>query len=194
MKYTALSEHLHQLREKLTRGAKPPGYRMSAMDIWLCALKSDLNNISDIRVLIDILPPGFEGLFVRFRENDKEKVIIATGQNLSHARQEFVISKELMHCWSPPNSRVNSPDRAKALAEALSLSSPISAATFKDVQADRAAIMAAAEVILPHYILEKAIAEGISLDEIASRHNIDIEIAKEICPHYTLNARKNGHL
>lgn len=144
--------------------------------------------------LIDVLPPSFEGLFLRFRKSGEEKVIIATSQNLSHARQEFVISKELMHCWSPANSRVNSPDRAKKLAEALSLSSPVSPATFKDVQADQAAIMAAAEVILPHYVLEKEIAENIPLEETASRHNIDIEIAKIICPHYTLNARKNGHL
>lgn len=57
MKNSELSEHLHQLRAEFTRGAKPAGYRMSAMDIWLCALKSKLNDVTDIRVLIDVLPP-----------------------------------------------------------------------------------------------------------------------------------------
>lgn len=194
MKFTELSEHLHSLRARLTRGAKQPGYRMSAMDIWLCALKSDLNKISDIRVLIDTLPPGFEGLFLRLREGSEEKVIIATGKHLSHARQEYVISKELMHCWSSSDSWVNNPERARKLAEGLSLSAPISPETFKDVKSDRDANNAAAEVILPHYVIEKEIAEQIPLEETASRHNLDIEIAKIICPHYTLKARKQGSL
>lgn len=202
MKFTELSEHLHELRHKRSNGAIAKGYMMSAMDIWRGALESDLNTIADIRVLIDTLPPGFEGLFIRFKqkkhEHSKQKkhenVIIATGIGLSRARQRFVIAKELMHCWSPKPSYVSEAEAAAKLALALTLSSTIDENTLKDVKADRAAQTAAAEVILPHYVIEKDIRDEISLEEMASRHNLDMEIAREICPHYTLTARKTGTL
>ncbi|MFT8471389.1 hypothetical protein [Acetobacter persici] len=194
MKFTDLSEHLHELRATRTNNAMVKGRMMSAMDIWQGALDSDRNNVKDIRVLIDTLPPGFEGIFLRYSQKNEEKVIIATGIGLSHPRQRFVIAKELMHCWSPKDSYVGDPKIASDLALALTYKTTIDASMLKIVQADRAAITAAAEVILPHYVIEKEIREGISLEETASRHNLDMEIAREICPHYTLAARKNGYL
>lgn len=194
MKFTELSEHLHELRFQRTNGAIAKGNMMPVMDIWKGALDSDQNTVSDIKVLIDILPAGFEGLFLRCNQGGQERVIIATGIGLSKARQRFVIAKELMHCWSPKSTYVSDQQEIARLALGLTFAGTVDEQTLKAVQADRAGITAAAEVILPHYVLEKDIREELPMEEIASRHNLDIEIAREICQHYMLDARKNGSL
>lgn len=194
MKFTDLSDHLHELREQRTKGALSRGRMMPVMDIWQGALDSPLTTVNDIRLKIGALPLGFEAGFVRFKHGDKDCVIIATGEGLSRARMSFVVAKELMHCWSPKSTYVANPESAGKLAQALCYTTTVDQDTLKLVHSDKAAFMAAAEVILPHYTLAKDFALGIPIEEIASRHSLSIEIAREICAPQTMNIRKSGSL
>lgn len=191
MRFIELSEYLHQLRfEQSGRGI---GYRMTAMEIWTLAQNCKKNGITKVFVKEACLPPSFDGTFARMTSEagDGDICYIFINEELDNHWKEFVIAKELMHCWSPGKTYIGEPDKAANLVEALTARSGKYTAA---VAADAGAIVAAAEVILPHYTLERDFARELPLEEIASRHNLHPDVAKTICSIDLMNMRKSGCL
>ncbi|WP_156477999.1 hypothetical protein [Acetobacter malorum] len=191
MLFTELSEYLHRLRfEKCGRAI---GYRMTAMEIWDLALACKRNGITKIYVKETVLPPSFDGTFVRMtsEKGDGDVCYVYLNENLPSHWKEFVIAKELMHCWSPGKTYIGEPERAGQLVQALTTTSGKYTAS---VAADVGAIVAAAEVMLPIYTLERDLAKSLSTEEIASRHNLHPDVAKTICSIELMHMRKNGCL
>jgi hypothetical protein len=191
MKHTDLADHIHNLR--LKRSGRPVGSAMRVMEVWNAAEECELNGISKIYLKLTELPRPFDGLFVRQRHLSTG-VSIATvyiDNRLPKHWQEFVAIKEMMHCWSPESTYVGSPAEVKSLVEAMSSKKMRYS---QSVAADNNAIIAAAEVILPHYRVEEMVAQGLDYREIAHRQGLHQDVAELICSIEILSLRKNGSL
>ena len=191
MKILELSQYLHQLRYTQTKRAI--GYRMTAMEIWSLAQLCPKNGINEILVKDADLPAPFDGMFVRLanKSGEGDRAVIFVRRSLALHWKEFVIAKELMHCWSPGESYVTNSSRAKSLVAAFTGKAKKYTAL---VAGDSMAVVAAAEVMLPLFTLERDFAKEIPLEEIAHRHNLHIEVAEMICSLELIWHRKNGSL
>jgi hypothetical protein len=166
---------------------------MTVSEVWSAAIDCPNNGISEVIVKEANLPTPFDGLFARMSDagGTREKAVIYVRRNLEAHWQEFVAVKEMMHCWSPGKTYVGTTQNAKHLVSAL-----VNRAGkyTSSAAADDNAIFAAAEVMLPHYTLERHIAQETEVAEIALQHNLHHDIADMICRIELLPRRKNGHL
>lgn len=190
MKFSELSQHIHELRYEAT--GRAIGRGMRCMEVWSAALKCPKNGVDAIRYYEADLPEPVHGVFSRLDHKDGTTyAVIYVQKTLDQHWKEFITIKELMHCWSPGDTRVATREASRLLVKALTTKQgPYT----PNVAADSAAVFAAAEVILPHYTVERHIAEGIDFEEIAVRHGLHPAITKMICQHEVLQARKNGSL
>lgn len=190
MKFSDLSQHIHELRYEATGRAIGRGMRCS--EVWSAAIKCPKNGVDAIRYYETDLPKPFHGVFSRLDHEDGTTIgVIYVQKTLDQHWKEFIIIKELMHCWSPGDTRVGTGDSSRLLVKALTTKQgPYT----PNVAADSAAVFAAAEVILPHYTVERHIAEGIDFIEIANRQGLHSEIVEMICRQDVLQLRKNGSL
>lgn len=191
MKYVDLSQHLHELRFKRT--GRAIGAAMSLMEVWNAAIDCHLNGISEIRYYETSLPRPFDGLFVRMVKSDQSSTIgvIYVDKNQPKHWREFAAIKELMHCWSPGKTYVGTPEEAKNLIDALNTQT----GRYSSIAAsDEGAVHAAAEVMLPHYTVERHLGLGHDYQQIAASHGLHPEVAQMICRFDLLHKRKNGNL
>lgn len=188
MKYSELSQHIHELRYAAT--GRAIGRGMSFTEVWSAAIACPKNGVDDIRYYETNLPKPFHGLFARLEhENGKTIVAIYVHEKLDQHWKEFVATKELMHCWSPGETRVGTLEASKQLVTSLiTKQGPYT----PNAMADDAAVHAAAEVILPHYTAERHLEQGHDFAQIAFSHGLNQEIVEMICRHDMLQIRKNG--
>lgn len=188
MSYAEFSDYLHQLRA--ARTGRPRGAAMRLAEVWNCAIDCKRNGISEIRYHeTENLPSGFDGAFVRLDSVAKDRSIAAiyVDRNLPAHWKEFVAIKEMMHCWSPGHTFVGDATQVRELVHGLTRGkfTPV-------VAADSSAVLAAAEVILPHYKIEHQLAVGQSYAQIAHTHGLHPEVVEEISRFDLLHLRKNG--
>jgi hypothetical protein len=165
---------------------------MVVSEVWDCVLSSDKTSIDRIDVHITDLPKPVDGMFARVATPGlPEQEIAAVFVNISlpvHWR-DFIIIKEMMHCFTPMTGYCSTPKDAKGVLNVLVQRG---GRYTLNVAADDAGILAAAEVILPHKIIESLLAVGQDTDQIATRHGLHPEIVKEICRVDIMHYRKNG--
>ncbi|WP_339646426.1 hypothetical protein [Jannaschia helgolandensis] len=191
MKYTDLSQHLHLLRKK--QNGRQVGVAMRVHEVWDAVVASDLTSIDTLKLYTAELPRPFDGLFVRMASEDgsREMAVIYVHKHLDKHWKEFVVIKEMMHCFTPGTRYTISPKDAAQLAEAKSTQG---GRYTPAVAADDGGILAAAEVILPSYTVERLMAAGQNLQQIAHHHGLHDEIVQQICRVEMLHQRKNGSL
>ncbi|WP_028710999.1 hypothetical protein [Paracoccus pantotrophus] len=190
MRFVELAEHLHNLR--LEKSGRPAGAAMTVSEVWNGVYASSKTSISELRYYEAELPRPFDGMFVRLRADDEsERALILVHKHLPKHWKEFAAIKEMMHCWSPPQTFVGSPESVKKLVSALC---DKKGRYTPSVAADSGAILAAGEVILPHYRVERHIEQGHDAAAIANAHGLHPEVAELICRLDFLHHRKNGSL
>ena len=189
MKYVDLSQHLHELRAAKT--GRPIGASMLLSEVWTAALDCPRNGISEIRYFETDLPTPFDGAFFRLRNDSLEIAAIYVQKDHDLHWREFIAIKELMHCWSPHKTYVGTPQAAKDLVSALTRKN---GPYMPNVAEDNGAVLAAAEVILPHSTARWHLDRGHDTKQIAASQNLHIDVVDMICRHDILAARLNGSL
>lgn len=189
MKYTELSQHLHLLRHTAT--GRPVGAAMRASEVWSAIAASNQTSIEEIRFFEAELPRPCDGLFARMLnpETGREMAVIYIRKSLEKHWKEFVAIKEMMHCFTPGAKYISGPKEAASLVEALASRSPRYTPA---VAADDGAILAAAEVMLPHYTVERLIQAGQDLAQVAHHHGLHVDVVQEVCRLDFIYHRKNG--
>ena len=189
MKVVELSQHLHKLRE--ARSGRSRGAAMTAMEVWACVCESQLTDIHDLLYFDRNLHRPVDGLFARLAVpgSPKQFGVIVTNKALPRHWKEFVAIKEMMHCWSSKETFNDTPAVAADLMGALVNKAGRYTVS---VAADRAAILAAAEVILPHEKVQWHLDQGHDHAQIAASHGLHPEIVSLICQFDVLHARRNG--
>jgi hypothetical protein len=189
MKVVELSQHLHKLRE--ARSGRPRGAAMTAMEVWACVPESQLTDIQNLLYFDRDLPRPVDGLFARLAVGDdpNQYGVIVTNKGLPRHWKEFVAIKEMMHCWSSKDTFNDTPSVASDLMSALVNKAGRYTVS---VVADRAAILAAAEVILPHEKVQWHLDQGHDHTQIAASHGLHPDVASLICQFDVLHARRNG--
>jgi len=189
LKYTDLSQHLHLLRHNAT--GRPVGAAMSVVEVWNAIIASELTSIEEIRFFEAELPSPCDGLFTRLlnSKDGNEVAAVYVRKDLDKHWKEFVAIKEMMHCFTPGSKYINGPKDAAGLVEALASRSPRYTPA---VAADDGAILAAAEVILPHYTVERLMQAGQDLTQIAHHHGLHVDVVQQICRLDFIHHRKNG--
>lgn len=198
MKFTDLSKHLRQLREDRT--GRPPTAAMRVMEIWQAALDCQTNGISRILYNEARLPSPLLGSFFRLRQagqGDIADIYVhkpfpgSNKRRLDPHWKEFVIIKELMHCWSPEKTYVGTPAAAADLLSDLNTpSGPFSMVA----KSDHVALLAAAEVILPGAQVRRALHQGKDSTQIGAEHGLHPAVAAYICRHDIIEERIRGSL
>lgn len=190
MRFSELSQHIHELRYEATGRAIGRGMRCS--EVWSAAISCPKNGVDEIRYYEANLPAPFHGIFARLDHADGRTIaVIYVEKTLDQHWKEFITIKELMHCWSPGETRVGTLESSRQLVKALTTKQgPYT----PNVAADSAAVFAAAEVILPHYTVERHLSAGNDFAEIAHQQGLHHEIVDMICRHDVLQTRKNGSL
>ena len=191
MKYADLAQHLHELRA--ARTGRPVGAAMALAEVWESILQSNRTGVAEILYYEAELPRPFDGLFARLVSEDDSREIAAVfvHKGLDPHWKQFVATKEMMHCYTPGKSYTGTPGDAKNLVEALCSKS---GRYVQSVAADNSAILAAAEVILPHFTVERHLKIGHDPAQIAAHHGLHPDIAEMICRFDLLQHRKNGEL
>lgn len=191
MKFVDLSQHLHELRYK--RSGRTIGAAMSVVEVWNGAIDCPLNGISELRYYESDLPRPFDGLFARMENADGTKAVgvIYVHRDLPRHWKEFVAIKEMMHCWSPGKTYVGTPRDAERLVNALNSKKGRYSAI---AASDTGAVLAAAEVILPHHKVEWHIGREHDYMQIAAHHGLHPDVVEMICSFEVLQQRKNGTL
>ena len=191
MKYVELAQHLHELRS--ARSGRSVGAAMSVSEVWVSILESNKTGASEILYYETPLPRPFDGLFARLVSEDESKEIgvVWVHNGLDRHWKEFVAVKEMMHCFTQGASYTGTPSDAKNLVEALCSKTGRYAPS---VAADNSAILAAAEVILPHFTVERHLKLGHDTAQIAASHGLHPDVAEMICRFDLLHNRKNGEL
>lgn len=193
MKIVELSKHLRDLR--IVRTGRPVTAAMRVLEVWQGALDCDTNGISEIFYYETSLPSPLLGFFSRLKMDgagDRATIFVHRPHGKSIKRRlephwkEFVIIKELMHCWSPQSSFVGTPKKA---AELLSDLNTPSGPFGTMAKADYIALLAAAEVILPSKQIRADLARGKDFQQIGHEHGLHPDVAKYICQHDVLEAR-----
>lgn len=198
MKFVELSSHLRKLRQDKT--GRAPSAAMRVMEVWQAAIACQVNGISDIFYNETKLPAPLLGFFSRMRNADGREVAdifvhrphpSSTKRRLAPHWKEFVIIKELMHCWSPSSTYVGSPDAAAELINTLNTpSGPFGAMAASDYMA----LLAAAEVIMPCSQIKAAMEKGKDSDQLAHEQGVHTEIMGYICRHDIMEQRLDGSL
>jgi len=198
LKITDLAQHLHQLRHN--RSGRAVGSGMHVSEVWTAILESENTSIDQIDVHIRALPRPVDGFFARLvipgrpelhDAAETEVAAVYVHDVLPQHWRDFIIVKEMMHCFTPMDGYCSTPEDAKLLLQALVKKG---GRYTLNVAADNAGIIAAAEVILPHKTVESHFAQGLSMEEIAHRHGLHVEIVSEICRVDIMHLRKNGTL
>lgn len=192
MKFVELSQHLRELRFR--RSGREMHSAMTAIEVWKGALECHHNGVGEIILKKARLPRPFDGMFVRLKKLEQtapDLGVVFLSESVPSHWVEFVVIKELMHCWSPDNTFVGDPDEVAQLVTALNMRSTRYTA---NVASDLLAIQAAAEVILPHYVVDRALNTGVEIVELGHRHGLHPEVAQLICRHDILSHRRNGRL
>lgn len=190
LKITDLSQHLHLIRHN--KSGRAIGNAMGVSEVWNCILDSDKTSIDQIDVHIEALPRPVDGMFARIVEkNDPEREIAAVyvSNQLPNHWRDFIIIKEMMHCFTPMTGYCSTPKAAKNVLNDLVIRG---GRYTLNVAADDAGILAAAEVILPHKTVEALIAVGQDTDQIAVRHGLHPDVVREICRVDIMFKRKNS--
>lgn len=197
MKFVDLSQHLRQLRSDAA-GRNVNG-AMNAMQVWQAAEMCPKNGISKVYYNETRMPAPLLGFFARMRGKDGEgdiaDIYVHRPHPHAHKRRlephwkEFVIIKELMHCWSPESTYVGTPAQAAELLTTLNSSGPFGAMAISD----HIAILAAAEVIMPCAVIKNALASGKELAQLAHEQGLHPEIMAYIGQHDMLD-REDGCL
>lgn len=175
MKIAELTSYIHSMHCKIS--GHPQQTRMTWNQLWNVALACPKNKISNIKLSYQYdLPSFLEGAFFRVANSDGSFTArVLLDRAIRHtARHEFVLVKELMHCWSEPSSWVKDPDAAKELLSNLYHRHPLS----KDSFTDYLGLIAAANVMLPHEALYQEIRQGHTAHQIANLHNMEEEVVK----------------
>ena len=192
MKISELAQHLHQLRHN--RSGRAIGSSMMVAEVWAAILESNKTSIDRIDVHIETLPRPVDGMFARVvlpGEPEQEIGAVYVHDDLPTHWRDFIIVKEMMHCFTPMDRYCSTPEDAAKLLQALVKHG---GRYTLNVAADDADIVAAAEVILPHKTVESLQAEGLDTKEIANPHGLHPEIVSEICRVDIMHYRKNGTL
>lgn len=192
MKITELAQHLHQLRHN--KSGRAVGNGMNVSEVWECILLSNKTSIDRIDVHIEDLPSPIDGSFARIvlsGGSEEEIAAVYVNKDLPKHWRDFVIIKEMMHCFTPMEGYSSTPDDAKMLLNALVKRG---GRYTLNVAADDAGILAAAEVILPHKTVEALQAVDQDADQIATRHGLHPDIVREICRVDIMHYRKNGSI
>ena len=189
LKYTDLSQHLHLLRHEAT--SRPVGAAMRVSEVWSAIVASNMTSIEEIRFFEADLPRPCDGLFARMlnSETGNEVAVIYVHKTLDKHWKEFVAIKEMMHCFTPGAKYINGPKDAAGLVEALASRSPRYTPA---VAADDGAILAAAEVMLPHYTVERLTQAGQDLAQVAHHHGLHVDVVQQVCRVDFIHHRKNG--
>ncbi len=166
---------------------------MRMAEVWQSVLDSPKTPITEIRYYKAALPTPLDGLFARLGKVDGTGEIAAVyvDSELPPHWGEFVAVKEMMHCFTPGKHYTGTPSDASNLVEALCKTSGRYGAS---VAADNSAILAAAEVILPHYTVERYLKSGMDVAAIAAAQDLHPEVAEMICRFDMLQSRKNGEI
>ncbi|WP_370213442.1 hypothetical protein [Roseovarius sp.] len=190
MKFSELAQHIHELRYEASGRAIGRGMRYG--EVLGAALNCPKNGVDKVFYYETKLPEPMHGVFSRLdHESGETWAAIYVQRHLDEHWREFVAIKELMHCWSPGTTRVATEQASRQLVEALTTKQ---GRYTPNVAADSAAVFAAAEVILPHYTVERHLAENLDTAEIAHRHGLHVDIVEMICRHEVLQARKRGSM
>ncbi len=195
MKFVELATHLRALRQN-----RPPEAAMSVMEVWSAAIACPLNGVSQVVLNEARLPSPLLGFFSRLQSQGKGD-IAAIYVHKPHPKQhkrrmekhwiEFVIIKELMHCWSPVATYVGTPKGAADLLTSLNTpSGPFGA----PAKSDYMAILAAAEVIMPWSQIADAQRRGKDLIQLGHEHGLHPHIMGYISQHDMMENRKTGSL
>lgn len=170
------------------------------MEVWKGALECPKNGITEIFCNDARLPAPVYGAFFRLNGPDGSSVAdiyLHRPRDDSNKRRlpahwrEFMLIKELMHCWSPPETFVGTPDKAAELLTDLNtLSGPFGSMA----QSDIIAVLAAAEVVLPYELCRHEMGRGKEPEQIGHEQSIHPAIAAYICRHDILEWRKDGCL
>ncbi|MCE2747366.1 MAG: hypothetical protein LW715_00875 [Rhodobacter sp.] len=199
MKFVELGKHLRKLRHEAT--GRSPLAAMSAMEVWQAAIRCPDNGISTIYYNETRLPAPLLGTFVRLRGPQKGADIAYIYVHRPHHQspkrrlaphwKEFVIIKELMHCWSPEATYTDTSAKAAELLTTLNTpSGPFGAMAV----ADYMALLAAAEVIMPCDLIQEKLAAGKDANQLAHEQGLHPEVMAYICRHDILGQRVNGSL
>ncbi|NDV48690.1 hypothetical protein [Salipiger sp. PrR003] len=195
MKITELSQHLHQLRHN--RSGRAIGSAMNVSEVWNAVLESDETSIDRLDIHIEDLPRPVDGMFARVvipgeaGAPDQEIGAVYVHNDLPLHWRDFIIIKEMMHCFTPMTRYCSTPHDAGQVLQALVQRG---GRYTLNVAADDVGILAAAEVILPHKTVESLLAANLDCNEIAARHGLHPEIVEEICRYDIVQWRKNGDL
>ena len=167
---------------------------MTVGEVWESVLQSDKTSIDRIDVHVEALPRPVDGMFSRLvlpGTPEQEIAAVYVHNALPTHWKEFIIVKEMMHCFTPMDGYCSTPEDATQLLTALVQRG---GRYTLNVAADDAGIVAAAEVILPHKTVESLQALGLGSEEIAHRHGLHPDIVAEICRVDIMHYRKNGKL
>lgn len=191
MKITDLSQHLHELRA--AKSCRSIGAAMNANEVMVAALDCPTNGIGRVFYHETRLPKGFDGMFFRLSATDESSDIasIYIDSDLPRHWREFAAIKELMHCWSPGKTYNRTPAEGRALLDSFRKSGVRYSHL---VASDSVAILAAAEVILPHYTVERHLGQGHDVAQIAASHGLHPEVAELICRFDCLQLRQKAEM
>lgn len=199
MKFVQLGQHLRRLRQEQT--GRGPFSAMRVMEVWDAAIRCPDNGISRIFYNETRLPAPLLGFFARLRNDELGENIADIYVHRPHPHsnkrrlephwKEFVIVKELMHCWSPAGTYVGTPEKAAELLTTLNTpSGPFGAMAV----ADYMALLAAAEVIMPCAMIRHELKLGKEINQIAHEQGLHPEIMAYICRHDIMDQRLDGGL
>jgi len=169
------------------------------MEVWDAAIACPNNGITQIYYSETKLPApglGFFARMIRNGEGDTAEIFThrphpsSQKRRLSQHWKEFVIIKELMHCWSPRLTYVGDPSAAADLLTDLNTLSPVGAVAISDL----GALLAAAEVIMPCWLIKEMIAKGKTVPQIAAEQGLHPDVMAAICRHDLMEQRLTGSL
>ena len=164
---------------------------MRVQEIWSAVEESTLTSIGKIFLSIENLERPVDGMFVRLANlgDGPDMAHIFIHRELPAHWREFVAVKEIMHCFTPPEKFASTPLAVSQLFDELS---DVDMPYTPRIAADDDGILAAAEMILPHNIVESMIAAGMEMEQIAIHHGLHPDVVKFICRLDIIHARKNG--
>lgn len=189
MKFSHVSEQLR--KQRAAKSGRSMNAAMRVQEIWNEVEETSLSPIGKIFLSIERLERPIDGMFVRLVNlaDGPDRAHIFVHAELPDHWQEFVAVKEIMHCFTPPEKFASTPLAVSQLFDELSNDDmPYS----PRIAADDDGILAAAEMILPHNVVEPMIAEGMDHDQIAVHHGLHPDVVKFICRMDIIHMRKNG--
>lgn len=198
MKFVDLGLHLRELRSAAA-GRNIAG-AMRVMEVWQAAENCPKNGIAKILFNETRMPAPLLGFFARMKEDatgmDIADIYIHKPHPHAHKRRlaphwkEFVVIKELMHCWSPSPTYVGTPAQAAELLTTLNSSAPFGAMA----SADYRALLAAAEVIMLCEQIRRELDAGKEVAQIAHENGLHVDVMRYISQHDMMLSRQTGCL